>query len=303
MVRAEQLEGAPESGGVAWIGIGKMGRPMSRRLLQDAWSVGIRSRSLSADDELVRAGAELLPSTAAATKYGIICLTLHDDAQVESVFEELLPSLRSGHLVVDFGTTSPSLTRNLAETARRRGARVVDAPISGGPQGAEAGTLAIMVGASASGNGELAGLFSCLGRPTWFGGVGRGQIAKLCNQIVVGCGIAAVAEALELAKAYGEPLELVLEAFGNGAADSWVVRTKGHKMIDGDWAPQGTAETHLKDLGLARGAAANVDVRLALTSVVCDWYEALVAAGMGGLDHCSLALVPPPTVTTARKEE
>src|SRR6266508_1634544 len=193
-------EGTPP---VGWVGVGRKGRPMVHRLLDAAWRVCVLSRSLGADDEILRAGAEIRASPGeAAADARVVCLTLPDDASVRRVCEPLIPTLDAGQAIVDFGKTSPPLTQEMGKATSARGASFVYAPDSVWPQGARAGTLSIMVGATRAVARELVDLFAVLGSPTWFGATGKGQIAKLCNQIVVGYASAAITEAMLLGEAH-----------------------------------------------------------------------------------------------------
>lgn len=269
---------------------------MVKRLLSLGWTVRVFSRSLRAEDVLIELGAEHCDSLQqAATGSRVVCLTLPDDTAVEQVCQEVLPQIRPGQVVVDFGTSSPDLSATLAELANSRQVQFFEAPVSGGPQGAITGSLSIMVGASEAECEQFQDLLSALGQATYFG-KGKGQIAKLCNQIVVASHIAGLSEAVRLAEKYEISLENLFAALGRGAASSWVLTEKGPKILSQNWEAQGAARTQLKDLDLASNAAQAANLSLPVTDVVRAWFEALVSKGLGDLDHSALGLASPPSV-------
>ncbi len=201
----------------------------------------------------------------------------------------LLEGAREGSLIVDMSTSSPALARELCRTARDRGVRMLDAPVSGGDVGAREGTLSIMVGGEEVDFGRARPLLEAMGETVvHVGGAGAGQVVKACNQVVVALVIEAVSEALVLGSKAGVKAEKVIEVLSGGLAASRVLEVKGEKFLSHDFVPGGKVEYHRKDLGIALEAGREHGAALPVTAVVDQMFGALVAKGRGGWDHSAL---------------
>ena len=281
---------------IAFIGLGLMGKPMAKNLIDAGAALTVTSRSHGPIDELVTYGAQAARSPAEAAKIvgdgGIVILMLPDTPTVEAVIGGeggVIDGLHPGTLVIDMGTTDALVTRELAAKIAADGGAYVDAPVSGGQIGAESGELVIMAGGAEADIARAMTVFEVLGKQTTrVGDVGAGQVAKACNQIIVGLNIGAVAEALALAEAAGVDPAKVRQALKGGFADSRILEVHGQRMIDRTFAPGGKVTTQRKDLdqGLALGKAFGLD--LPATALCRDLYDKLIDAGGGGLDHSGL---------------
>lgn len=273
------------------VGLGLMGVPMVQRLAERGAEVIVRSRRHASYDA-VRGSAAWAESMSEVAATGTVLLSLPADDQVAAVVDDLLPHLPAGAVVIDTSTTRPATAERLAATVRAAGARFVDAPVSGGPTAARDGSLSIMVGgddvaiaAALPVLGELAG------RVTVIGGPGAGQVAKACNQAIVGTTINAVAEALSLAERAGADPAAVRDALLGGYAASRVLELHGRRMLEQDFEPGGRAATQLKDLGIIAELARTVGAEVPVTAAATRRYEHLVEAGHADLDHAAVWLL------------
>lgn len=268
------------------IGLGLMGRPMARTLAAAGWQVTGWNRTPL--DPALTAGITLRATLAEAAVADALILMLADSDAVAAVLAGLAPHLRPGQLVVDMGSSDPARSRPLAAELAAREVGWVDAPVSGGPEGAAAGTLAIMAGGSVE-NVALATTFlSALGRVVHVGGAGAGHTAKVLNQLIVALTIEAVAEAMALGEASGVDTGMLQRALAGGFADSKVLQIHGSRMIVRAYTPGGKARTQLKDLRLAQALAAAAGLYLPHLEDTAARYERLVANGDGELDHSAL---------------
>lgn len=270
---------------VSVLGLGLMGRPMARLLLAKGFRVRGWNRSRLAPE--LSEGIPLV-SFEEAARSDVLLLMLFDSSAVDAVLEGLEPRLRPGQTVLDMGSSDPARSRVHAKRLTARGIGWVDAPVSGGPEGAAAGTLAIMAGGSPPDYARVRPLLEALGRPTYVGGAGSGHTLKVINQLVVGLYIEAVAEALALAEGVGiEPCK-VQEALQGGFADSKVLQIHGTRMIERRFVPGAKVKTQLKDLRLAERLAQESGLELPHLQSALKRYARLVEAGHGDLDHSAL---------------
>lgn len=279
---------------IGFIGLGTMGRPMARNLLGAGSQLVVHSRSPGPVEELVAAGAQAADSPAEVAERSTIVITmLPDSPDVEEVvLGGLLDSLRPGSLIVDMSTVSPDLARRIAESAQRRDADALDAPVSGGEIGARHGTLSVMVGGSEDAFERVLPFFRTLGeRIVRIGGPGAGQVAKAANQIVVGVTIQAVAEALHLAARSGVDPARVREALLGGFASSRVLEVHGQRMLERDFEPGFRSRLHRKDLAIAVDAGRLAGIALPSAAVVAEMLSALIGSGGGDQDHSALLRV------------
>jgi 2-hydroxy-3-oxopropionate reductase len=249
---------------VGFIGLGIMGRPMAKNLMEAGYELVLHNRSPEKAKELAKEGN----ATAAenprevAEACDIIITMLPDSPDVEAVVAGeggVLGGIRDGALLVDMSTISPVVTKELAEKAREKGASMLDAPVSGGDVGAIEGALSIMVGGSEEDFERARPLFDVMGKvATHVGPIGAGQVVKACNQIVVALTIEAVSEALVLGSKGGVAPEKLVEALSGGLAGSAVMEAKKEKFFSHDFEPGFRIELHHKDLGIALAAGSTV---------------------------------------------
>lgn len=272
---------------VCIVGLGLMGRPMARRLIAAGYKVSGWNRSPLPGD-LIQ-GLDLCSSLEGVARAEICLLILADSDAVDAVLERLVPHLAAGQLVLDMGTSNPARSKVHATQLAARGVGWVDAPVSGGPEGAVAGTLAIMAGGTDTDFTRAKPLLEVLGsNVVHVGGPGAGHTTKLINQVIVGLTIEAVAEALTLAEKSGLDPRLVQRALRGGFADSRVLQIHGTRMINRSYVPGGKARTQLKDLRLALQLASSLSVQLPHLASTVGLYDTLVGMGDGELDHSAL---------------
>ncbi len=278
---------------LAFLGTGLMGSRMAMRLLEAGCALTVWNRSPEKTAPLAARGASVAPTPRAACEGATIVITMLSDASsVRTVLfdQGAADGLAPGSLLVDMGSNAPVDARDHSRRLGQRGIGHLDAPVSGGPGGAEQGTLAIMAGGTEADFARARPLLLHLGRPTLVGPSGAGQLAKLCNQTIVALTIGAVAEALLLAAAGGADPAKVREAVAGGFADSLIMQVHGQRMIDRAFAPGGPSRLQLKDLRNILDTADAVGLTLPLTGHVTQLYESLVAQGGGELDHSGLYL-------------
>ena len=271
---------------IGFIGLGIMGRGMVQNLLDAGFDVTVWNRTASRMEPFVEAGAKGASSPAAlARECDIIITCVSDTPDVEEVImghDGAIHGVEAGDLVIDMSTISPQATMALAANLAEKDAYMLDAPISGGSEGAAKGTLSIMVGGDAEQVTRARPLFEAMGKAiTHVGDNGAGQTVKLVNQILVVVNMLAVGEALLFAEAGGLDLKKTLEAVSAGAAGSWMLSNRGPQVIERDWRPGFTIDLQQKDLRLVLEAADALGVPTLATSTVFHLYRTLQAAGLG----------------------
>lgn len=282
------------------VGLGLMGAPMARNLMTAGAALVVHNRSPKNMGPLVADGAEGADNpaeVAASTAGGIIVVCVTDTAALEAVIRGgeggratgLLSALAPGTLVIDMGTSDVAATRALAAEVEAAGGRYIDAPVSGGEIGAQAGTLAIMAGGADEDIARARALFEVLGDSiTHIGPVGTGQVAKAANQAIVAMTLDAVAEGLTLAKAAGADPARVREALLGGFAASRILEVHGQRMIDRSFAPGGRAGIQLKDIRQALALAEEAGLALPGLRLAGDLWAEMVARGWGELDQAGI---------------
>lgn len=275
---------------IAFLGIGLMGEPMVRRLLAAGFSVTAWNRSPGKAAVLAAAGADPddVLAHAVADAAVVVSMLSAGDA-VRGVIEASIDALRPGTLWIDMSSTRQDEAQDFHATLGRRGHRFVDAPVSGGVGGAQAGTLAIMAGGSEADFAAARPVLEAMGKPQLVGPAGSGQVAKLCNQLIVGGTINIVAEALLLAQAAGADPAAVREAIRGGFAESRVLEVHGQRMLERNFLPGGQVQTQLKDQHNILAAAAAAGVALPVTSLVTERYETIRDA-LPRADHAAALL-------------
>ena len=272
---------------IGFIGLGIMGRGMTHNLLKAGHDVTVWNRTAARMEEFVTAGAKAAASPAdLASKCDVILVCVSDTQDVEQVLfgrNGVSADVKRGALVVDHSTISPQKTVEMAKRMNELGAAYLDAPVSGGSEGAAKGTLSIMVGGEAADVERAMPILQAYGKTiTHVGAQGAGQMAKLVNQILVVVNQLATSEALLFAQAGGLDLAKTIEAVKGGAAGSWMLANRGPQMIVRDFRPGFTIDLQQKDLRLVLEAADAMGIPLLATSMVFQMYRTLQAQGLGG---------------------
>ncbi len=278
---------------IGFIGLGIMGRPMARNLLNAGHSLVVHNRSRTVIDELSKEGAEpAANSRDVAARSDIIITILPDSPDVELVYageQGVFSSVRPGSLLIDMSSILPGVARKLAAEAEKRGCDMLDAPVSGGEVGAIGATLSIMIGGKASAVERAMPIFQTLGKNiVHVGDAGTGQVTKAASQMVVGATIAVVGEALVLAKKAGVDPAKVRHALLGGFAQSKILELYGQKMLERNFKPGFRIRLHEKDTKIALATGSECGVPLMVTSVVGQMMTAMKGMGHGDLDHAAL---------------
>ncbi len=271
---------------IGFIGLGIMGRGMAANILRAGFPLTVWNRTPGRTDEFVAAGAQLATSPAdLAERSDIVISCVSDTPDVEAVLfgpQGAIEGARAGMLMIDMSTISPQGAQQFAARLAERGIGFLDAPVSGGSEGAARGTLSIMVGGPADLVERAMPVFQAMGKTiTHVGGHGAGQTVKLVNQILVVGTMLAISEAFVFAQASGVDLEKALTAVSGGAAGSWMLSNRGPQVIRRDWRPGFTIDLQQKDLRLVLAAADAVGAPMLVTSTVFHLYRTLQAAGLG----------------------
>ncbi|NHZ71568.1 MAG: NAD-binding protein [Aquificales bacterium] len=279
---------------IGFIGLGIMGQGMAHNLLKAGFDVTVWNRTISRAKTLVAAGAKAGSSPAdVAANSDITLVCVSDTPDVEAVIlgeDGLIFGAMAGSLVVDHSTISPVATKAMAAKLAEKGVHMLDAPISGGSEGAAKGTLSIMVGGDAEQFARATPAFEAMGKTiTHVGETGAGQTVKLVNQILVVTTMLGVSEALLFAEAGGLDLGKTLTAVSGGAAGSWSLSNRGPQMVERDWRPGFTIDLQQKDLRLVLEAADQFGVPTLGTSLVFQLYRTLQQQGLGGDGNHALA--------------
>jgi 2-hydroxy-3-oxopropionate reductase len=278
---------------VGFIGLGIMGKPMAKNLMEAGYDLVVHNRSPEKAEELAGEGATAAGSPReVAEGCDVVITMLPDSPQVEEVLSGeggVFEGVREGALIVDMSTISPVVTESLAKGAKEKGASLLDAPVSGGDVGAIEGTLSIMVGGSEEDFERAKPLFDVMGKTvTHVGPTGAGQVTKAANQIVVALTIEAVSEALVLGSKGGVSPEKILDVLGGGLAGNKVMEVKREKFLSHTFDPGFRSELHHKDLGIALAAGREYGVALPVTAVVDQMLLTMRRKGWGGEDHSAL---------------
>jgi 2-hydroxy-3-oxopropionate reductase len=282
---------------VGFVGLGIMGRPMARNLMEAGHELVLYNRTRQKAEELAKeSGAGVADSLKEVAESSDVVITmLPGPPEVEEVVageEGVLEGIEEGSLLVDMSTSSPVLARELARLARERGVGMLDAPVSGGDVGAIEGTLSIMVGGDEEDFERARPLFEVMGGTvTHVGPSGAGQVVKAANQIVVALTIEAVSEALVLGSKGGVSPEKVLDVLSGGLAANKVMEVKREKFLSHTFDPGFRSELHHKDLGIALAAGREYGVVLPVTAIVDQMLLAMKKKGWGGEDHSALLRV------------
>lgn len=267
---------------------------MATNLLAAGFPLTVHNRTPGPDLPLAAQGARVAASPAAvAASVELLCLCVSDDTAVETVLlgpQGAAEALRPGAMVIDFSTIAPATSQALAARLRERGVAYLDAPVTGGTEGARAGTLSVLVGGTADDLERARPVLAVVGaRISHLGPVGAGQQAKAVNQVLVAGSYAAVAEAMALGQRLGLPMEQVCEALAAGAAGSWALENRAANMLSGHFPLGFKLALHRKDLGIALASAEQAGLELPLSALVAAIEDELLRAGHGNDDVSALA--------------
>ncbi|MGP9797122.1 NAD(P)-dependent oxidoreductase [Halomonas sp. 86] len=277
---------------IGFIGTGIMGAPMARRLAKAGHQVRAWNRTRSKADSLETVGIETVERPEqAATESEVVIVMLSSGPVCDELLlgtDGLLNAMQPGATLIVMSSIPVETARRQAKEASKHQIHYLDAPVSGGEQGAIDGTLAIMAGGDTESFKAVEPILLSLGRPVHVGPAGSGELVKLANQMIVANTIATVAEAILLAEQGGADPAQMLNALEGGFADSTVLRIHGQRMIKEDFAPGGPSKWQLKDTQTAMALAQEWQLKLPVSSLVNGLYEALIAQGEGDLDHSAL---------------
>src|SRR5512139_3567066 len=283
---------------VGFIGLGVMGRPMASNLLKAAFPLVVHNRSPKNVEALVASGAKAAGSPADVARQSTFVITMLPDSKdvqlalsgPDGVFE----TVQSGAVLIDMSSISPVVARMLAAEARKRGATMLDAPVSGGEIGAINASLSIMVGGDAAALERVRPILNAMGNPErviHIGESGAGQLCKVCNQIAIGGTLAVVGEAFALARKAGVDPARVREALLGGFASSRVLEVHGERILHQNYTPGFRTRLYHKDLGIALETARAYDVPMPVSAVVQQLVNRMMAAGQAEADYSALARV------------
>lgn len=281
---------------IGYIGLGIMGKPMVLNLLKAGYPVSVYTRRPEAAHPFVEAGAAAFQSPKElAPHVDVIFTNVPATVDVEDVLlgkNGIIHSAKPGTIVIDMSTISSTATKRVAELLAKKQIDMLDAPVSGGEQGAIAGTLSIMVGGKADVLEKVRPILNVLGKQiVHIGGNGAGQIAKACNQVIIAETIIAVSEAMHLAQASGVDPNKVREALLGGFAGSRILEIHGKRMLENDYKPGFKAGLHRKDMHLALDQAHHAHIKLPAANYAMQCLDRLVLKGHSELDSSALHLL------------
>ena len=282
---------------IAWIGLGTMGSAMAAHLVRAGHGVVVSNRTKGREGPVVEIGAQWADTPAEAAAGATVVFTcVSDSPDVEQVVlgaDGVAERMAPGSVLVDCSTISPAMSRELAAALAARGIGAVDAPVSGGSEGAQNGTLTTFVGGEpehvAIARPALEAFCTTL---THLGPAGAGQAAKAVNQVMIAGTYATLGEALVLGEREGLPMDALVAALSAGAARSWVLENRSDNVIADDYPLGFRLELHLKDLRIALAEAERLGVPMVVTGLIAAQEAALIDAGLGGEDVSNLARLP-----------
>ena len=277
---------------LSFIGTGLMGLPMVKNLSKGNYKINVFNRTLSKMDDLKSiSNIVICNSLDLAIKNSTVVITmLPDDDAVEKVIKEIVDKnlLEKKSIFIDMSSTKYDSAKKFYNSLKKINVDFVDSPVSGGPEGAKSASLAIMAGGDQNIFNQIKEILKTMGNPTLVGPAGIGQEAKLCNQIIVGITIGAVAEAIILCEKVGANPENFIKAVAGGFADSKVLQNHGTRMVKKDFAPRGKTITHLKDMNNILECAENVETKLPISKLIQNMFQSLVDRGFGNNDHSAI---------------
>ncbi|WP_145556464.1 2-hydroxy-3-oxopropionate reductase [Yersinia canariae] len=279
---------------IGFIGLGIMGKPMSKNLLKAGYSLTVLDRNAAVLDELLSAGANQASTPKAlAAECDIIITMLPNSPHVKEVVlgeNGVIEGAKPGSVLIDMSSIAPLVSREISEALAAKHIAMLDAPVSGGEPKAIDGTLSVMVGGDKTVFDQCFDVMKAMGGSVVHTGeIGAGNVTKLANQVVVALNIAAMSEALVLATKAGVNPDLVFQAIRGGLAGSAVLEAKAPMVMDRNFKPGFRIDLHIKDLANALETSHGVGAQLPLTAAVMEMMQALKADGLGTADHSALA--------------
>ena len=281
---------------IGFVGLGMMGLPMARNLVEDGYSVNVFDLNKATVNAAKDFGATSSDSAAeTATLSDIVITMVPDSEHVEAVIagsDGILEGLKPGSVVIDMSTIDPEMGKKMANLIEAKGSNFVDAPVTGGVGGAEAGILSILVGGNAEVFERALPVLNVLGGDvSHMGPVGSGHMTKIANQLIGVATLAGMAEAFVLAKKSGLDMQAFFDAVKNGAGRSWALETLGPKILDGDFTPGFMVKHMQKDLRLAGQLAAKTGTALPTSTLIAQLYRSVQADGPDAVNQGHQALV------------
>ena len=277
---------------VGFIGLGLMGLPMAKNILKKKYPLIVWSRSKKNYKKIKKLGAKTCQNLIdLPAKCQVIIMMLVDDKVCMQISNRLKNKLKKGQILIDMSSTKKKTAIKIEKNISPNKAHFLDAPVSGGTVGAEKGTLAIMAGGKKRIFNKVKNLLNSMGKVTYVGKTGSGQVAKLANQAIVGITIGAVSEALILSKAAGANPRAVREAIKNGFAGSPILENHGKRILENNFKPGGKCSTQLKDMENIIQTARDSNVHLPISDKVKKLYALMVKQGKSNLDHSALYLL------------
>ena len=277
---------------VGFIGLGLMGLPMAKNILKKKYPLIAWSRSKKNYKKIQKLGAKTFQNLIdLPAKCQVIIMMLVDDKVCMQISNKLKNKLKKGQILIDMSSTKKKTAIKIEKNISPNKAHFLDAPVSGGTVGAEKGTLAIMAGGKKRIFNKVKNLLNTMGKVTYVGKTGSGQVAKLANQAIVGITIGAVSEALILSKAAGANPRAVREAIKNGFAGSPILENHGKRILENNFKPGGKCSTQLKDMENIIQTARDSNVHLPISDKVKKLYALMVKQGKSNLDHSALYLL------------
>lgn len=279
---------------VTFIGLGTMGAGMASNILKAGHELTVHNRTREKEKILAAAGARSAATPReAASGAEIIVICVSDTPDVEEIVlgdDGVINGASAGAVVVDMSTISPTATRRMAAKLGDKGIKMLDAPVSGGSEGAQNGTLAIMVGGDAADFETALPILEAMGKTvTHVGAIGAGQFTKAINQIIITGTYLTVAEGLTLGIKAGLDMHKVIQAISGGAANSWVLQNRAMNVVDNTYPLGFRVRLHQKDLKIALDVARELGVTLPATALVAQIENGLIAQGYGDEDISALA--------------
>lgn len=278
---------------IGFIGLGLMGRPMALNLIKAGHTVHVWSRRRESMQPLLDAGAGDCASAADVARCAAVTISMVADApdveQVTLGSDGVAEGARPGHIHADMSTIAPAAAQAISAALKARGVDMIDAPVSGGEVGAIAGSLTIMAGGDVLAFDTIRPVFEAMGKSvTRIGDAGAGQVAKACNQILTGVGVAAVAEALNFATRSGVDAAKVREALMGGFAYSRILENHGQRMLDRNFRPGFKAWMHQKDMRIVLEEAHRLGLALPSSAATAQMFNAMVGSGLGEDDSIGM---------------
>lgn len=281
---------------IGFVGLGIMGRPMAENLIKAGYSLSVHARRPDMMQPLVNMGASACANAQAVARQSDIIITMVSDTpDVEQVIlgeQGIIHGAKPASIVIDMSTISPSATRRMAELLGKKSIQMLDAPVSGGEQGAIDGTLSIMVGGEEETFQKALPVFEVLGKNiVHVGEHGAGQVTKACNQVVIAQALVAISEAFILARVSGVDPAKVRQALLGGFAGSRVLETHGQRILDHNFEPGFKARLHQKDMRITMEAAYEMGIALPGAALATQQLNALIGEGLGEEDSSALATI------------